>query len=78
MRLNASDLISVAGELPSPAITPCPDLNPIEKAFAKLKTLLRKAAERTKEGLWKAIGRIIELFNPGECRRLFESSGYAA
>ena len=55
-----------------------PDLNPIEKAFAKLKTLLRKAAERTKEGLWKAIGRIIELFNPGECRRLFESSGYAA
>ena len=28
-----------------------PDLNPIELAFAKLKTLLRKAAERTIAGL---------------------------
>ena len=31
-----------------------PDLNPIEQAFAKLKTLLRKAAERTVESLWNA------------------------
>ena len=29
-----------------------PDFNPIENAFAKLKALLRKAAERTKSGLW--------------------------
>ena len=28
------------------------DFNPIEKLFAKLKALLRKAAERTVEGLW--------------------------
>jgi transposase len=28
-----------------------PDLNPIEQAFAKLKALLRKAAERTVDGL---------------------------
>jgi transposase len=27
-----------------------PDLNPIEQAFAKLKALLRKAAERTVDG----------------------------
>lgn len=54
-----------------------PDLNPIEQAFAKLKALLRKAAERTKEGLWRAIGRIIDLFDPVECRRLFRNSGYA-
>ena len=33
-----------------------PDFNPIENAFAKLKALLRKAAERTIEGLWTAIG----------------------
>ena len=38
------------------------DFNPIENAFAKLKTLLRKAAERTISGLWDAIGRIIDLF----------------
>ena len=36
-----------------------PDLNPIEQAFAKLKALLRKAAERTVDGLWNAIGKPI-------------------
>src|SRR3954463_6549229 len=40
-------------------LPPCsPDFNPIENAFAKLKALLRKAAERTVEGLWTAIGRL--------------------
>ena len=34
-----------------------PDLNPIEQLFAKLKALLRKAAARTKDELWQAIGR---------------------
>ena len=33
-----------------------PDLNPIEQVFAKLKTLLRKAAERTVEDTWRRIG----------------------
>ena len=32
-----------------------PDFNPIEKAFAKLKALLRKEAARTVEALWSAI-----------------------
>ncbi|CAX22454.1 protein of unknown function; putative RNaseH_fold [Methylorubrum extorquens DM4] len=36
-----------------------PDFNPIEMAFSKLKALLRKAAERTVEGLWSAIGRLL-------------------
>jgi transposase len=31
-----------------------PDFNPIENAFAKLKALLRKAAERSVDGLWSA------------------------
>jgi hypothetical protein len=39
-----------------------PDFNPIENAFAKLKALLRKAAERTVDGLRTAIGRIVDLF----------------
>jgi transposase len=34
-----------------------PDLNPIEKSFAKLKALIRKAAARTREALWNAIGQ---------------------
>jgi transposase len=32
-----------------------PDLNPIEQVIAKLKHLLRKAAERTKEAVWRRI-----------------------
>ena len=35
----------------------CPDLNPIEEAFAKLKVLLREAGARTREALLEAIGR---------------------
>jgi transposase len=45
-----------------------PDFNPIENAFAKLKALLRQAAERTVDGLWSAIGRIIDRFTSTECR----------
>ena len=53
-----------------------PDLNPIEQAFAKLKALLRKAAERTRDGLWDAIAQILRLLGPDECRNFFRSSGY--
>ncbi len=42
-----------------------PDFNPIENAFAKLKALLRRAAERTVEGLWRLIGQLIDTFTPG-------------
>ena len=41
-----------------------PDLNPIEQVFAKLKTLLRKAAERTIEATWKRIGALLDRFTP--------------
>lgn len=53
-----------------------PDLNPIEKAFAKLKTLLRKAAERTTEALWNRLGALVDEFSPKECLNYFESCGY--
>ena len=53
-----------------------PDFNPIENAFAKLKALLRKAAERTMSGLWDAIGRLLDLFLPHECRNYFSAAGY--
>ena len=55
-----------------------PDFNPIENAFAKLKALLRKAAERTVEGLWAAIGRLVDLFPPQECANYFAAAGYDA
>lgn len=55
-----------------------PDFNPIENAFSKLKAHLRKAAERTVDGLWAAIGRVIDLFTPAECRNYFKAAGYDA
>jgi transposase len=54
-----------------------PDLNPIELAFGKLQGLLRAAAERTTEGLWNAIGTLLDRFSPDECRRRFHHCGYA-
>ena len=55
-----------------------PDFNPIENAFAKLKAHLRKAAERTVEGLWSAIGQLIDLITPQEIQNLFAAAGYDA
>jgi transposase len=53
-----------------------PDFNPIENAFARLKAVLRKAAERTLDGLWTAIGRIVDTFSPVECANYFAAAGY--
>jgi transposase len=53
-----------------------PDFNPIENAFAKLKAMLRKAGERTVDGLWSAIGRISDTFTPTECANYFAAAGY--
>jgi transposase len=53
-----------------------PDFNPIENAFAKLKALLRKAAERTVGALWDRIGILIEAFTPAECANYFRAAGY--
>lgn len=58
-------------------LPPCsPDFNPIEMAFSKLKALLRKAAERTVDGLWNAIGRLLNVFTPQECANYFSAAGY--
>ena len=55
-----------------------PDLNPIEMAFAKLKALIRKAAARTYDDLWKAAGTVCDLYSPNECQNYFEAAGYEA
>ena len=55
-----------------------PDLNPIEQVFAKLKTLLRKAAERTVEATWRRIGTLLDAFSPQECANYFRNAGYAS
>jgi transposase len=54
-----------------------PDLNPIEQVFSKLKTLLRKAAARTIDALWDAVGEVLDAFTPQECSNYLTNSGYS-
>ena len=53
-----------------------PDLNPIELLFAKLKALLRKAAERSISALWTRIGELLDQFFADECRHYLAHAGY--
>jgi len=53
-----------------------PDFNPIEKAFAKLKALLRRAAARTVEAVRDAINNFVHSFTPVECANFFAACGY--
>lgn len=55
-----------------------PDLNPIEKFFSKLKALLRKAAKRDIDALWKEIGELLNAVSPSECTNFFASCGYVS
>jgi len=55
-----------------------PDLNPIENAFSKLKTLLRKAKVRKVKDLWRKLGKLCDVFSPEECRNYFKNAGYAS
>jgi transposase len=52
-----------------------PDFNPIENAFANLKALLRKAAERRVDGLWMAIGAAVNAVTPPQCTNYFAAAG---
>lgn len=53
-----------------------PDFNPIEMAFSKLKSFLKKTAARTKDDLWDAIRRGIDTFTQAECQAYFAAAGY--
>ena len=55
-----------------------PDLNPIELAFSKLKSRLRKAAERTVGDLWDRIGQVLDEFTAQECANYLRHDGYVA
>ena len=55
-----------------------PDLNPIEQVFAKLKTLLRRAAPRNRHALWSGVGALLDRFDPVECCNYLANAGYRA
>lgn len=53
-----------------------PDFNPIEKAFAKLKAILRTKVERTVEALWDTVGQLVTMLEPQEYANYFEFCRY--
>jgi transposase len=55
-----------------------PDFNPIENAYAKFKSSLRKAAARTVETLEDAIADALQAFPPNECANYFQAAGYGS
>lgn len=75
-RVGIREAIETAGAIQLYLPPYSPDFNSIENAFAKLKAMLRKAGERTVDGLWSATGRIIETFTPVECANYFAAAGY--
>ena len=53
-----------------------PDFNPIEMAISKLKSALRKLAERTVAGLLAILEGCARLFKPADCQSYFRVCGY--
>ena len=54
-----------------------PDLNPIEKMWSKVKSLLRAAEARTSAELIAAIGQALARVTPQDARGWFASCGYS-
>lgn len=53
-----------------------PDLNPIEMAFSKMKTLLRKASARTFQALLDAVAQVLPEISENDCCAFFKHAGY--
>jgi transposase len=54
-----------------------PDLNPIEKAWAKLKQLLRTAKARTAQALEQAIAQLLPAISPQDAQAWFRTPFHA-
>ncbi len=53
-----------------------PDLSPIEEAFSKLKTFLRRVGARTREDLWQALADALQIITPQDALGWFTHCGY--
>lgn len=54
-----------------------PDLNPIEQAFAKIKSALRAAAARSIHALNESLEHILKTISPDECAAYLADAGYS-
>jgi transposase len=53
-----------------------PDLNPIEKTFAKIKNAMRKAMGRSTNQVHEALAAVLGAVTPAECSSYFRQAGY--
>lgn len=53
-----------------------PDLSPIEEAFSKLKTALRRTGTRTREALEEALGQALLTITAQDAQGWFHHCGY--
>ena len=53
-----------------------PDCSPIEEAFSKLKTVLRRVGPRSREALQEAIATALDLLTATDARGWFTHCGY--
>jgi transposase len=53
-----------------------PDFNPIEEAFAKIKSILRQAGARTKDALIDVLSEALSAISVQDARGYFEHAGY--
>jgi transposase len=53
-----------------------PDLNPIEEAFSKIKSIVRKVGARTREALVEAMERALVAVTPEDAAGWFAHAGY--
>jgi len=54
-----------------------PDLNPIEKVFAKIKQKLRTLACRTRDALWRVMQSVLDTITPSDAANCFKHCGYS-
>lgn len=75
-RVAARALMEAAGARLRVHSPHSPEFDPITMAFSKLNALVRKVAVPTAEGLWTAIGRLIDLITPEESANFLTAAGY--
>jgi transposase len=75
---GVTELISAQGASVRYLPAYSPDLNPIELAFAKLKSHLRQAAARTLDELQCALAQGLLTFSPQHCQGFFRHARYAS
>jgi transposase len=75
---GVAEAIGRAGATVLPLPPYSPDFNPIEELFSKLKELLRRAAARTRDGLYDALGEALRLVSAEDILGWFRQAGLCA